>query len=442
MPATNLKLGDPLVLTLAADARLNATNYVDDQIWELNLSSGEPPSIALQTTFGMRARSFRIFPRFILQDMVHSDPSTFIGPVLFKNLAPNYLHLRCTPFPDINVEIEYWVPRSQTITGRTRVTNTRKEPVAFCLDWVALLTPDSTGERMASVDIGLAHLLAGKTSNLAPVLFIPGLVLSGAGPYTSLATNLVLAPNQSHTVTWVESALSTPEASLTQAQEIAALNWDAEIARIELINSNLLEIQTGNPDWNAAFSLSQKIARGLILSSSAGCPKPSTVSTRLPDQGYSLRGDGSDYTHLWDGQTIFDLYYLLDLLMPGEPDLVRGFIENFLDSQAADGSIPRKRGLSGQLGKHIAPPLLAILVWRYYQLTGDRLFLHQSFPHLLSHLKSWFSPQHDRDGDGIPEWDHPIQTGFDDHPIYAHWHTWSQGWDISTVESLDLCAYL
>ena len=442
MPSMNHKLGDPLVLTLAADARLGPTSYADDHIWELNLSSGEPPSIALQTTFGMRARSFRIFPRFVFQDTVHTDPATFTGPVIFKYLAPNYLKLLCKPFPGIDVEIDYWVPQSQTIAGRTRVTNTRKETISIYLDWVALLTPDSTGARMAALDIGITHLLAGKTSNITPVLFMPGLVQSGAGPYTSLASNLVLAPHQPQTVTWVEAALSTPESSLTQAQEVASLNWDAESARIELINSNQVEIHTGNPDWDAAFSLAQKTARGLILSNPAGCPYPSTVSTRLPDQGYSLRGDGSDYTDLWDGQTIFDLYYLIDLLLPGEPLVVRGFIENFLASQSADGSIPRKRGLSGQLGKHIAPPLLATLVWRYFQLTKDETLLHQSFPYLVSHLQSWFSPQHDRDGDGVPEWDHPIQTGFYDHPIFANWHFWSQGWDITTVESLDLCSFL
>jgi hypothetical protein len=442
MRSTNLKPGDPLVLTLASDARLGPTSYVDDHIWELSLGSGEPPSLAIQTTFGMRARSFRIFPRFILQDTIHTDPATFTAPIQIKYLAPNYLRLECIPFPGINVEIEYWVPNSQTLTGRTKVANTRKESVSLILDWVALLTPDPNGQRMAPLDIGIAHLLAGKTNGLAPVLYIPGLIQLGAGPYTSLAVRLELSPHEPSAVTWIESALSTPDDSFAQAQQITSLNWDAETARIELVNTDQLEIQTGNSDWDAAFSLAQITARGLIINHTNGCHHPSTVSNRLPDQGYSLRGDGSDYTHLWDGQTLFDLYVLFDLLMPGDPDLVRGFFENFLSSQTADGNIPRKIGLAGQHGKQIAPPILATLVWRYVQLTGDKQFLHQAFPHLMSHVQSWFSTQHDRDGDGIPEWNHPIQTGFDDHPVFAHWHPWSQGWDISTVESPDLCAYL
>ena len=56
----NLKAGDPLALNLAADARLGPTDYFDDQIWELRIGGGDPPALALQTTFGLRARSMRV----------------------------------------------------------------------------------------------------------------------------------------------------------------------------------------------------------------------------------------------------------------------------------------------------------------------------------------------------------------------------------------------
>ena len=38
-----LKSGDPLSLTMVSDARLSPTDYVDDHIWELTLSGGDPP---------------------------------------------------------------------------------------------------------------------------------------------------------------------------------------------------------------------------------------------------------------------------------------------------------------------------------------------------------------------------------------------------------------
>ena len=58
MRTWNLKASDPLSLTLAADARIAATDYCNDQIWELVLTSGDPPAIAIQTTFGLHERLF------------------------------------------------------------------------------------------------------------------------------------------------------------------------------------------------------------------------------------------------------------------------------------------------------------------------------------------------------------------------------------------------
>jgi hypothetical protein len=59
-----LKIGDPLCLTLAADLRAGETCYANDQIWRLTIGEGEPPALALHTTLGLRARAFRLFPRF------------------------------------------------------------------------------------------------------------------------------------------------------------------------------------------------------------------------------------------------------------------------------------------------------------------------------------------------------------------------------------------
>ena len=40
MRVFNLKANAPLSLTLAADARLTAPSYTDDQVWELSLQGG------------------------------------------------------------------------------------------------------------------------------------------------------------------------------------------------------------------------------------------------------------------------------------------------------------------------------------------------------------------------------------------------------------------
>ncbi|MDO9347977.1 MAG: hypothetical protein Q7T47_01715, partial [Anaerolineales bacterium] len=204
-----------------------------------------------------------------------------------------------------------------------------------------------------------------------------------------------------------------------------------------LVNAaQTIEIETGDPDWDAAFALSQKTAFSLFFPGNENLPNPSFVLARQPDHGYSMRADGSDYSHLWSGQAPLEAYYLASLL-PGAADLAGGLLRNFLFTQEKDGFIDCRPGLAGQRGRWLSPPLLASLAWRVYQATENEAFLADVFPNLSAFFQAWFAPAHDRDQDGFPEWDHPLQTGFEDT-----WHDWAQGVDIATLESPALAASL
>ena len=78
----NLTAGDPLQLTIAADARLTPPDYFNDHIWELDLGGGDPSALGLRTTFGLRARLMRIFPRFMENGKSINDPAEFAAPPL------------------------------------------------------------------------------------------------------------------------------------------------------------------------------------------------------------------------------------------------------------------------------------------------------------------------------------------------------------------------
>ena len=69
-------------------------------------------------------------------------------------------------------------------------------------------------------------------------------------------------------------------------------------------------------------------------------------------------------------------------------------------------------------------------------------FLEKIFDPLLKFIRTWFDERQDRDGDGLPEWTSAIQSGFDENPSFSPWLDWSQGADISLVESPDLCSFL
>jgi hypothetical protein len=203
-----------------------------------------------------------------------------------------------------------------------------------------------------------------------------------------------------------------------------------------------VEVQTGNPEWDAAFALAQNSAAELLVKNTTFLPHPSFVLSRRPDHGFSLRGDGSDQNHLWNGQTALDCYYLASLLLPGAPEIAAGLLRNFLSVQEPNGRIDWKPGLGGQRSRRMAQPLLATLAVRIAPSMPQPDWYREVFPPLLRFFDAWFSPEHDRDGDGFPEWQHPLQSGLEDSPIFDHWSPLAQGIDITCLETPSLAAML
>jgi hypothetical protein len=441
MNAWSLGAGDPLVLTLAADFRLCNPDYVNDHIWEIEPGSGDPPAFAVGTTYGMRALTMRIFPRFTLNGQVASDPASFSSFPRLCRFFPNFLSFTFSPFQGIEIGADYWVPDSHSIAGQFAITNRTNETAGLLLELCAQLLPMS-GQKLAPLSLHSTNILAGQCKDLAPVIFLTAGPDPGPGPFASLVLSIDLPPGVTRTPTWVQAALPSLEESFEHARHTAARPWAAELAKMERINaSQVIEICTGDSDWDAAFALSQKTALGLFFNGNRHLPCPTFVNTRLPDQGYSPRGDGSDHPSAWSGQAPLEALTMASLL-PGAPELAEGLVRNFLATQSAEGAINSRPGMAGQRGRWQAAPLLSSLAWQTFQHTGNSEFLHTVQAGLEAFFHSWFIPAHDRDGDGFPEWDHPLQTGLEDNPAFTVWHEEGLGADISTSETPALTAML
>ena len=441
MRAWNLALGDPLCLTLAADFRFGGADYLNDHIWELDPVSGEPSALSLHTTYGLRARSMRLFPRFGEGRLTVTNPADFSRAPRLRAFYPNFLEVDFAPLENLDVAAEFWAAGSQVIAGRYTLVNRAAKARKIRLDLCAVLAP-LDGQAFFAAQSQMIHVLTGTTGGLAPLLYMTGGPAPTNGPYPALTVDLDIAPGASRQVTWALAALAASGPSFELARRTAARPWEAEKARIQMTaESETLDIQTGDPDWDAAFAFTQKAALSLFLPASEHLPNPSFVLARGPDHGYSRKSDGTDYPLAWAGQTPLEAYYLASLL-PGAPAFARGLLANFLAAQTEDGFIDLRPGLAGQRAKMLAAPLLASLAWQVYQSTNDESFLAESFPKLLGFFWNWFSPAHDRDRDGLPEWDHLLQSGFEDNPLFDTWHPWSQGVDIRTVEGPGLYAML
>lgn len=435
---------DPYTITLAADAQLSSPDYVDDHIWELVLSGGEPSALAIQTTFGLRARIMRIFPRFTLGDTTLVDPDTFTQLPTLCQFYVNYAKVTCSPFAGIDVSSEYWVPNSHTVSGRLRISNTSVIPGQIGIEINALLTPMSEGQEMhpETLQDG-SSVLVGQTGNLHPVFLMRDGKELRTSPYPGYISSLELMPGNVYTFTWALGAAPEVEQSAVVAYEVLTRSWDAEIARLMMHAANqMVEIQTGDQEWDAALAFSQISALQLFFGQVEKLPYPSYVLSRQPDQGFSRRFDGSDYGHLWNGQTALDSYYLASLILPGSDHLVKGILKNFFREKTENGQVDGKPGLAGQQGHFLATPILATLAWQIYQTSRDLSFLSEIFPDLLSFIQTWFGPDHDQDQDGFPEWENPLQAGFEDNPIFDRWHPAGLANDIALVESPALGALL
>jgi len=433
----SLKTGDPLHLTLAADARLCKPDYVNDHIWEVELGD----TVGLFTAFGLRARSMRIFFRFQENGAAVSAPKDFSAPLALKRYFPNFATLQYAPFENLRVVNEFWIPESHAAAGRVILTNQSNATRRITLELCAALVP-LDGQPIIATQQQQVNILAGQTGGIAPALFLTGGPKHGAGTPASLLVELELGPGGTRQVTFAHAALNTVEESFELARRAAARNWDAERARIEMLDaSQNLDIRTGDADWDAALMFSQQAARALFFAESELLPQPSFVNARLAEQGFSPNGDGADYSPAWKGQSPLEAYYLAEVLQ-GSPQVAKQLLLNFLASQNEDGEVDYKVGIAGQRGKLLAAPLFASLAWQYAQTAQDDSFLAEVYPKLVKFFWSWFTPAHDRNRDGIPEWDHPLQTGFEDNPIFDVWHPWSQGLNISLAHHPALEAML
>ncbi|NIM95261.1 MAG: hypothetical protein GTO18_16305 [Anaerolineales bacterium] len=431
-----------LPLRIAADARSVQPDYVDDQIWELSIEGGDPPAVAIQTTYGLRAKSFRLFPGFSLGGAVLSDPASFHQPPVVQKFFPNYVRVAYEPFIQLVVLSEYWVLDSHQLGGRIRIHNLSDELANVRLRIYAYLIPNEGGERMGEWSHQGVKTLTGRTENLAPVVFITGGATVDHAIYPALTVNTPIPSGESQDVLWSHAGLEDRVSSFEAARELVGRRWDAEIARLELLNESMIDVETGNSDWDVALSLSQKVALGSYLGPTRALPNPSFVLNRVPDRGYSRSGDGKDYGWQWDGQNALTTYVHLPQLLLNSPDLAKGVIRNFLAIRRPDGTIDWKPGMGGQRSGTLSTPLLATMSWKIFEQVGDKEFLKEVFSGLCEFLDSWFEEEHDRDGDGFPEWDHTTQMGFDDCPTFVRWRKWGQGLDITLAETPDLAAYL
>lgn len=405
MSLAPLPLSGPVLLRIAADALCGPTDYADDQIWEV-VAGGEPPALAMTTSYGRRAASMRIFPSFGMGGPVVSDPAAFAAAPRLDSLLPSYLSMRFSPIVGLEVRTEMRVVDSHSAAGRVTLTNAtdRFRPVRLGLH--AVLLPIAGGQGLLPRSFSGATALAGKTGGLEPVLFLTGGAVEEPGLAAALLVRVDLAPGASRSFTWGEAALAAAKDSFEKARLAAGKAWDGEVARLERTHDRWVEVRSSNPEWDTAFHLAQQSALVSLVGPGPLSSRLSIVSQRTPDRGFSPSGDGRDHSEGWDGPSALEAYCTLRQFLWAAPEAAADVLRSFWDSQGARGEIDARPGPAGQRARLLCPPFLAVLALKVYEVLQDASFLEEGFRALWLSFRAWTAPAHDRDGDGWPEWDH------------------------------------
>lgn len=441
MQKWNIPPDGPFQLNIAALFGQGTQSYTDDQVWELNFGSGQPQALALQTNFGLRARNMVLFPQWTHRGEIIINPSQFHRLPVIEKFSPDRIQINFAPISGIETTAEYWVRSSNVVAGRFRFTNRGIFRENFRFEWMALLSPHGSGNGMSAQEIENSYILKGRTSNLFPVCILNSGPIPGSSPYPSLMVQVDLMQGASQTYTWACASGQTIEESFELARRAMSSTWDAQCASHDLaVDQDMVVIQTGDPALDAVLAFSQKAASSLVFPATASLPAPSFVLTRNPNDGYSFRGDGSDYPPSWCGQTSLDTYYFSKVIVPPRAGLICDFLANFVYTQSDDGTIDFQPGLGGQRTRLSAQPLIAST-------------LAELIPHFDSpdHLSSFIRPLTDfidtwqntpLENDPIPVWKNPIQTGLEDHPLYDRFHIGGQGVNLEYFNSPALGAML
>lgn len=438
MRVWSIPLDAPHILTLAADARSDDFNPDDDQVWRLMVSEHEPRGIALHSTFGLRAKSMRILSGFELNGEVRTDPDTFESPARVQIWLPSYISLVFRPFPEFKVSAEYWARSSSLLAGRYTFSNLSERAIQPGLRISSILQAAANPEPMSARIENGVQILSGRTANLYPLIFLDGGARSEPSPYSMLRARTLLAPGEKHSWIWAHCGEQTVARGFHRSRELRGINWDAEVARLLMQNSDLVDVDTGDLGWDAALWAAQREASMLFIRPNRRLKRAVPVETRTEKDGY----DAAEGRSPWEPANPWDAFYVALQSLPGSPESVQGYVESMLHLQAPDGHVPAITDFASPQKGWLHPPLLAQMALQLYRKTEDVEFIDACFQALHSLFNCWFQAEHDRDMDGFPEWDHVNQAGFKSWPAFSPWFEWSQGLELSTAETIDLASLL
>ena len=425
---------DPISLTLAADHSQALNLEPPDIVWQLNLDPNQP--IALQTTLGLQAQSFSVIPTISRGNHLFRLLREYLTSPRIDSLCPSYVSISLAADESTQATYEFWAREPHTLSGRVTLRNTAQTTAELSTRLTGLLVPLDGGQSMTLVNTDYITSLRGQSGELTAALIIDGAPKPILSPQKALEVGQTLLPGEDFSVSW-RCVLAFSADQCQQRLSVPFLpNWRAETARLEVAEqARTLEIETPLNDWNLVFKSMQSQANQLLnLSGSHDSAETdqfiSVFEKRNIDNPAEKAPSARGLRASGGALSVLALRQLVRTLLPAQVETAVSLVRNLLAS------------LSSQ-SKNTPPfPCLAALIWDVHTYYQNPLYLAECLPLLLEQTLSWFTPEHDRDQDGLPEWFNLVQTGLNDLLLFDLHAEDALPTNISTTESFALTALL
>lgn len=113
-------------------------------------------------------------------------------------------------------------------------------------------------------------------------------------------------------------------------------------------------------------------------------------------------------------------------------ELAKDFLRVLCENQEQDGKIPQFVCATWNRPGESQPPLIAWSAWRIYEQCKDLDFIREIYEPVSRFVDWWFANR-DSDGNGLVEWNHRLESGWDNSPRFEN---------DRRVTAIDLNAYI
>ncbi|HZK17368.1 MAG TPA: hypothetical protein VFC66_03905 [Anaerolineaceae bacterium] len=416
---------DAISLTLAADQHFLESPSALDLVWQLETEECAP--VSLMSTLGLQAQSFQIMPQVSLNKIAQERIQDFLCQPRIDKLYSNYVKLTTSPFPEVESIIEFWVRSGDLVQGRISITNHSDNNLEAGARLAARLVTLQGNSELKHTRQGYETCLKGQTGNLNLSLAMAGGSKTVMSPNLALEQSKHLKPEQTMQTLW-QCELLRQGCEKSSVPVTFPVNWDGEVARIEVANqTRMIQITTPESDWDAVLFTNQNQAFQLLRKNAENQIRPDRtrgIHSAFNPTALSVRADIS----------ALELWQLLGSLLPAQGELAADMLATYL----------KKTATAVSANPHIALPFpcLCDLGWRVHQQLQKKDYLLEIYPLVRVVCLAWFSCEHDRDQDGIPEWCNIEQCGLTSLPAFDLIDEKGMPTRINFTEQLNLAALL